>query len=460
MRREGRSLVVGIALRILLVGTLCLGIATLWLVRDTAAELRRDAQASAQRVAELFGSRTTYIGLMSLSIGGVAPSPVFYDWQDYPAPYLIAPGVCVEFGQSDETKRRRCGAWDPDAVAPPAWFSGIFAGLLDAPSPARVEVIYRNRVYGEVTAHLDPTAAHGRAWSRVRVLLGVALVMTTAIGGLSALVIWHALLPFRQILHGLRAFETGDFSQRLPLFRALEFRRLARAYNDIASALARGRDERKALTRKLFSVQENERRMIARELHDQFGQCLTATRAIAAAIERRADPDDAELAEDARTISQISADMMDDLKRALFRLRPPELDQLGLELALTRMVNGWRARSGGTRFTLSISGDCNGLAEDVSLSVYRIVQECLTNAMRHGAPSQVSVSVTVAAGGLVRISVADDGGGAVGHPQEDEASGFGLLGIRERVEALGGETVIEQGGEKFEVVATIPPAQD
>ncbi len=459
MTRLGSSLQARVAIRSLLVGAFCLAAATVWVVRDTANELRRDAELSAERVAQLMGS-TGYVGLISLSVGGVSPTPVFFDWQDYPAAYLIAPGVCVEFGQTEKTMRRRCGAWDPETPAPPSWFASAFETLLETAPPER-DVIYRGEIYAHVEAHLDLAAAQGRAWSRVRVLFGVALMMTVAMGVLTALVIARTLAPFRQIARGLRALEMGDFALRLPGFRAREFAQLSTAFNDMSDSLERGRSERRALTRRLFEVQETERRQIARELHDEFGQCLTATRALAASIEARAKGRQDDLAEDARAISGISGGMMETLRSALFLLRPPELDDLGLEQALRRLVNGWSARKPETAITLAVHGDCAEVGDDAALSLYRIAQECLTNAMRHGKPSRVSVDLDAAAGGAVSLSVTDDGGGLrerapVPEPGQE---GFGLLGIRERVAALGGTLEIDATEDGVRVVVALPRAE-
>ena len=92
------------------------------------------------------------------------------------------------------------------------------------------------------------------------------------------------LRPFASVVRGIERLQHGDFAARLPRLRVAEFDRLSRAVNETAVALQEAQAVRAELTRRLFSVQENERRALARELHDEFGQCLTATRAMAAAI--------------------------------------------------------------------------------------------------------------------------------------------------------------------------------
>ena len=108
---------------------------------------------------------------------------------------------------------------------------------------------------------------------------------------LATLIIGHALIPARTIIDGLRKLRLGDLSWRLPRFRAAEFNLIARAFNELSENLARTNAARAELTTRLFHVQEEERRALARDLHDEFGQCLSATAALAASIEAGAPPD-------------------------------------------------------------------------------------------------------------------------------------------------------------------------
>jgi signal transduction histidine kinase len=162
--------------------------------------------------------------------------------------------------------------------------------------------------------------------------------------------------------------------------------------------------------------------------------------------------------DDARSISRLTARMMATLKDAFGRLRPPELDEIGLDASLRNMVNGWNLRLGTrTAFALAVEGDLSGLSSDAAMSVYRIAQECLTNAARHGTPSRVTVRVTCSnQGGAVTLAVDDDGGG---DPERVRGgAGFGILGIRERVDALGGTLAIGSSGVGGVRVAALIPA--
>jgi signal transduction histidine kinase len=296
-----------------------------------------------------------------------------------------------------------------------------------------------------------------QAWRQVAVMVTVAAAMALGIGVLAALMIGHALMPARTIVRGLRRLEQGDHRHRLPQFSTAEFSHIARAVNDLAGRLAHTTAERLALTKRLFQVQEEERRALARDLHDEFGQCLTATVALAASIEAGATPDRPDLVDDARAITRVARQMMTTLRGALARLRSQDIDELGLQASLIQLVARWNAGTAQTAvFHLDVVGDLASVPAEAAVNVYRIAQECLTNAARHGKPRHVHLRVEHVdeSGEAVALSVEDDGGGDAS--QISAASGHGILGIRERIAALGGSLSIAGAARGVRVAAIIP----
>ena len=339
-------------------------------------------------------------------------------------------------------------------AAPPAWFRAVLASSA-APAAATRAIGYRGRPTGRIAAWPEAEAAAARAWAQVRVAAGLALGMAGAMALLGGLAAARLLAPAGRIVRGLREIEAGDGASPMPRFGAREFDRIAAAFNAMAARLSEARAERAALTRRLFQVQEEERQALARDLHDEFGQCLTATRALADSIAADAAGDRPNLCADARAIVTIAARMMEILRGALARLEPPDLAELGLEGSLRSLVAGWRGQARpAPDFHIDVKGDLAGMSLSASANLYRIAQEFLTNAVRHGRPSRIFVRILRADDGLrpVTLVVDDDGGGGSRVP----APGRGLLGIQARVAALGGSLSIIPTGSGIRACAVVP----
>ena len=172
---------------------------------------------------------------------------------------------------------------------------------------------------GAIVVRADPDAAIRQAWRQISIIVSVAASMAICICALAAAAIVHALAPTGAIVEGLRQLEQGSYGGRLSLPTKGEFGLIARAVDDLAGRLAQTTAERAALTKRLFEVQEEERRALARDLHDEFGQCLTATLAFAGSIETAAAKIDPGVAEDARAIARVAKRMMTTLRDALAR---------------------------------------------------------------------------------------------------------------------------------------------
>jgi two-component system, NarL family, sensor histidine kinase UhpB len=229
-------------------------------------------------------------------------------------------------------------------------------------------------------------------------------------------------------------------------------RRLA-AERELAGALA----ENRLLSQKYLAAQEDERRSLARELHDELGQCLNAIKLDATSIRAHPSAPPHEVVERAQAIIDVSSRVYDVTRGLMERLRPVALDELGLADALRHLVSEWGRRNSGIACSLEIRGELDGLGEELNISLYRIVQECLTNVTRHARASTVGVRVegTAPAAGELRVSVRDDG---VGMPTgAGKRTGLGLVGLRERVEALGGRLEVgARAPQGVEVLARIP----
>jgi two-component system, NarL family, sensor histidine kinase UhpB len=450
-----------LALRLIvrLVGVVALSLAfaVAWAMVDTHRSIDRETSASADRVAAqleiLYWRELMWRG--GLRNEGLLPTP---EWQTLATLKLVSAGVCVAFAPGTGEPTRLCGQVEGVGAQAPVWFKSIYEGILGPQAGLNRALSARQADAGSILAVADPEAAVRQAWLRVSTIADFAAAMALAIFVFATLAIAYTLAPTAAIVEGLRQMALGDYRRRLPPFRAREFALIGRAVNDLAGRLERARVERIALTRRLFEVRDDERKQVARELHDEFGQCLTATAALAGAIEAgaRGRPD---LAQDARAIGGVARRMMTSLRGALAQLRNPIAEELGLEASLAQLVAGWNALDAPrAAVRLDVAVDLGGVPDDIASNVYRIAQECLTNAIRHGAPSEVRVCVGRIAerAGAISLTVEDDGGGDA--TRVVAAAGRGITGMRERVEAFGGDFTICRAVRGVRVAATIPLA--
>jgi glucose-6-phosphate-specific signal transduction histidine kinase len=239
------------------------------------------------------------------------------------------------------------------------------------------------------------------------------------------------------------------FSSRRHRQTRLELAAREQAETRLARALAVNRE----LVHRHIRAEEDERKYLARELHDELGQYLNAIKLDAVAI-RDGVHDEALTSQAAGAIIQSVDHVHAAVSGMIRRLRPVGLDELGLAAAVESLVDQWRARLPGVRFSLVFEGVLDGLGEQVNLALYRLIQEGLTNCSRHAAAEHLEISLRrgqSAAADEVMLRVQDDGRGV---DLAARTLGFGLRGMRERVEMLGGRFLVEseQGaGLRFEV---------
>jgi hypothetical protein len=214
-------------------------------------------------------------------------------------------------------------------------------------------------------------------------------------------------------------------------------------------------EQNRRLTQLIQTRLEEERRSIARELHDELGQCVTAIKTIGAAIANRTQAAAPEIHRSAQTIVEVASHIYDVVHGIIRQLRPSALDNLGLREAVEDMVSAWRDRHPQIACGLKLTGDLADLGEAVNITAYRLVQECLTNVLRHADAARADIEVR-RENAVIHLSVSDNGKG-LGEGSESESARFGLMGIRERVQALHGEFWLEsRPGEGLKVSAIIP----
>lgn len=336
----------------------------------------------------------------------------------------------------------------PDATykagrAAPTWFAQLLA-----PPIAKRTFGLNGGVQLIITANASRAILD--AWDNFQKLFVIGAVMLVLVNGLVFWLVKQALAPFPVITAGLQRLERGDLAFRLPQLAGFEAHSIGSAFNRMAQAVEdKVQAERKAieaetrleegreLARLVEQRVEEERRLIAHELHDEFGQSVTAIRSLAMAIVSQSP--NAHLSDAAQLISDEAGRLYDAMHGLIPRLVPLSLDTLGLADTLENLVRDWQRRYPAVKLSAR-NNVSEELGPTVTLTIYRVAQEGLINALRHAQATEVQIDLHSDNGQIV-LTVTDDG---VGLPADWARPGhFGLRGLTERVEHLRGSFTAE-----------------
>ncbi len=258
-----------------------------------------------------------------------------------------------------------------------------------------------------------------------------------------ALIYWMAgrsLRPLETLAGGFRKIGTGDYRTRVSAAGPPEIEALAHAFNLMAERLGALEERNERLHMQLLTIQEEERADLARDLHDDVGPFLFAVNVDVASIVRLAtERADAETLERGRSIREAVSHMQKHVKAILGRLRPTGVADIGLAQAVSNLGVFWRRRHPEIAIEFDMGSPEVSFGDAADATLYRLIQESLTNAIRHGSPRNIRVRIALEDDGDVVLQVADDG---VGLDDSTERTGLGLAGMRERIGALGGSLAV------------------
>lgn len=321
----------------------------------------------------------------------------------------------------------------------PAWFAALMTPRIE---PLAIEL--RD---GKLRVTPNASRAILDTWDN---LYRFAVICVAFLVVANVVVFWftgRAVAPLERIADALSNVERGALDTRLPLLRGREARQIGESFNRMASAVQenlRIREEAeraraqlangRALAREVQARMEEERRVLARELHDELGQTVTAIRSIVASIVSSALTGETEAR--LRMIEELAIRLQEGMRELVPRLRPLALDELGLAEALRDLVEGHRAHHDGISFELAGSGNLAAVPGELAIALYRVTQESLTNVVKHAGARRCRVAID-ARPVEIALTVEDDGRG-IADSDFAKAGRFGMRGMRERVESLGG----------------------
>ena len=344
------------------------------------------------------------------------------------------------------------------AGSPPSWFVSLI-------HPERISESVSVTIGGKqqtllITSHPDDEMRE--IWDGIVTQLALSLIVAMVLFVVTSLVVRRALAPLDALSQAMVDIEAGNYQARVAPTGAPELAALCIRLNHLAATLGDVLEDRRRLAQRAVSLQDIERKDIARELHVEFGPYLFALRAHAGAVMRLADHDPSGTGALSRHGAAILAqvDVLQQFnRRILERLRPVGLTDLGLSGAITVLLRLWRESHPEVVIESLISPTLAPLGEVAELTAYRVVQEALTNVFRHAQASAVSVIIEPVMGAAAKpdcdnvlVRVRDNGRGL----DPDRNGGFGLVGMRERVWALGGTLTVRSDVDGVTVEAIIP----
>jgi len=449
-----------LTLRVVAVALACFIVVTALALYGTHREIRQANELVADIVV-----RQLEVQLFRIDSDIDAPRR-FPDW-DPVVDRVQGAGQCIQYIKPDgSVGRSSCVGVDRSNGLLPAWVSSLGIWLLGPHVDSARPVSYHGKTYGTLVVTTKADVILSAIWKDVSDLLGLAALLVVAICLLQYVAISRALRPTKDILVGLDRLARGDLSCRLPSFGLIELQRISDVFNALAASLDQTTRERSALAARLVDGQEQERRHLARELHDELAQNLSAISAAAGSIKTTAETECPVLVPEANRLSQLSMATMRSLRATLQTLRPPEIEDFGLVASLAALVDDQQRRAGGKlKILLEVDGDLRGLPPTAASHVYRIVQEGLTNIGKHANASRARVVLDYhpqAPGQApsprrwLALTIEDDGRGAVVGGTAAQGGGLGLIGMRERAMALGGQLDVIQLDRGFKLQAVIP----
>lgn len=336
--------------------------------------------------------------------------------------------AAIEFVPAGSKSSRTTTETHPGNV--PAWFTALLQiPQLGSTYPIRIgtvhvgNILFKPELSAEILEKWVGFLAIVASAAALMLLAGVSAYFTTG----------TALLPLAQLGAGLTRMRNGDYDAAIPLGGPPEIRQSCAEANELAATLKRLSRDNRDLLRKLVAVQDDERRELARELHDEMGPLLFAIRANATAL---SDPEAGppEPGSPVHGILSAAEALQETNRRVLDGLSPVYVAELGLAASIQALLRNTQSQAPGLRVTSRIDHRLNELDGPISQTIYRVIQEGLINVLRHAKATTMGVVATVN-NGQIQIEITDDG---IGLPR-DLTFGRGLTGMHDRVRALAGK---------------------
>jgi two-component system sensor histidine kinase UhpB len=334
-------------------------------------------------------------------------------------------------------------------VHPPQWFVKIVE--------PKQESVQRRVRFGVLIINSNAAGSIRQTWRGVEQLMWMGLGFFLLLNVMVYALLSHSLRPVGHILNAINRMEQGDLTVRLKPFKLPEFDTIGHSLNRMAKSLEAERqlEENRQLTALIQTHIEDERRSLARELHDELGQYVTAIKTFAVGIANKTVEKMPDVSSNAQTIVAAANHIYDGMHDIIRHLRPGALDNLGLSETLKDAVNHLEKQHPMIDFKLELTGELNRLGENLNINLYRIVQESLNNAVKHAKASIINISLKQELNGNLNLIIQDNGVG-MDINSVDQTQHFGLLGMRERTQAFRGKFDVKSSSKGTKISIHIP----
>ena len=319
----------------------------------------------------------------------------------------------------------------------PKFIEMIMTSLLTTMPPKIIPIDSRGKSLGYILIKPDPAYEINEIWQQVKSGLIVILIFFIFINLVIYFVFFHTLQPINELLDGFKKLENENYKVRINKTNISELNNIGQKFNNTVRKIKETNMRVHKLSQDLINIQEQEKKELARNLHDELGQSLTAIQAEAASIKNSKKAKSQLIA--VENIISLSKSMMSSTRELIKKLSLGILDEVGIKIALDDLVTNWLKRNPNIKMKYEFDQvTLEKLPKDNHQHLYRIVQEALTNISKHATPLKVSIVIKSLLSGKVKIEIINDGV----KKKNKESIGMGLSGIRERVAQMHGQIKI------------------
>jgi len=331
----------------------------------------------------------------------------------------------------DQTKPHLDSANDP-----PIWFQSALAKLSTPIASRRIDIAQANKLVGHIYIQPEPIYEYDEIWHQIKMGLWIIFTFVILVNFFVYLLFSYMIEPINSIIKGFDNLEKGNYKTRVSKSDITELNVIGKKFNRMVAVLRQANQKIHKLSQDLISVQEQEKKELARNLHDEYGQVLTAIQAEAASIKSAKNVHSQN--KSVESIITLSKNMMLSIRIIIKNLSLGFIEEIGLEDALIDLIESWRNRFNKIHLTYTIDKKTiNLINSQQQAHVYRILQESLTNIAKHTKAKNVSINISpFGPEKYPRIEVINDG--IKINAKKNFGMGVGLLSIEERVRQLNG----------------------